>query len=431
MMTGSEQSLDIILGKDRIAKLSLLDDQLFWHYDEAWQQSGYAVSPHLPVQGDIPSLSIQRYLRNLFPEGNALDELISCFHLSKNNTFGLVRALGLDIPGSLIMLPSGQTLSEKATVRKISDQELTQRLDEREDFSIIIWDGKPRLSVAGVQDKINVILSEEGQLAFGEGALCSTHILKFENKKLHHLALNEHITMQLAKFCGLTVANTELKYFGNYCTLLVERFDRRMISPSHVDRRHIIDGCQALNLAPEYKYERNFGSGRDVAHIRDGASYSKLFNFANQCNNPALTKQKILDWALFNTLISNFDAHGKNISFFVGSKGISLAPFYDLVNVKMYDDFEHEMAMGFGEEFDAEAIHAYQLADFADSCNLPRSLVAKSLKRLILKLQQALSYPMTFRNVAEEKYFKKYQKMVNERCKYFLNHVDEIMSMEL
>ena len=77
-----------------------------------------------------------------------------------------------------------------------------------------------------------------------------------------------------------------------------------------------------------------FGSGRDVAHIRDGASYPKLFEFTNQCLNPALTKLQILDWALFNMLIFNYDAHSKNISFFVGPNGTTLAPFYDVPKQK-------------------------------------------------------------------------------------------------
>ena len=60
----------------------------------------------------------------------------------------------------------------------------------------------------------------------------------------------------------------------------------------------------------------------------------------------------MLDWVLFNILVFNYDAHGKNISFFVGANGISLAPFYDLVNLQMYPEFEQTMAMGLGDEFD-------------------------------------------------------------------------------
>lgn len=432
-MIGSELGLDVILGQDKIAKLLLKKDQLVWRYNEEWQLSGYPVSPHLPLQGDIPSLNVQRFLSNLLPEGKMLEELIACFHLSKMNTFGLIQALGLDIAGSLIFLPSTQTLPKEKIFRKISLEELEHRLDDREDFSLIIWDGKPRLSVAGVQDKINVILNENGELGFGEEALCSTQILKFEKQKLAHMALNEYITMQLARACGLTVAKVQLMYFGGHSALLVERFDRRFVSMSDVKRRHIIDGCQALNLPPEYKYERNFGSGRDVQHIREGASYKKLFDFSNQCANPALTKQKILDWALFNTLVFNYDAHGKNISFFVGAKGISLAPFYDLVNIKMYPGFESEMAMGMGDSFDAHIINAYQLADFSDSCDLSRLFVSKRLKHITVKLKIALDdlSNVVVKTKEESAYLTKYQQMIRHRCEHLLEQANEIMGIDV
>ena len=433
MMTGNERDLDVYLGKKNIAKLTLINDQLYWNYTEAWQQSGYAVSPNLPLWGEIPTLNVQRFLRNLLPEGNGLEELLHSFHLSKYNTFGLIRALGQDTPGSLIMLAPEQTLPTQPSFRVIAVDELKQRLDTRDEFGLIVWDGKPRLSVAGVQDKINLMLNKEGELGFGEGSLCSTHILKFEKQKLSHLVLNEYITMQLAKRCGLSVANIQLMRFGKHPALLIERFDRQFISMTEVKRRHIIDGCQALNLSPDYKYERNYGSSRDVAHIREGASLTMLFEFANHCANPAVTKQQMIDWVLFNLLIFNYDAHGKNISFFVGSNGLTLTPFYDLVNIKMYPEFEHEMAMGLGDEFDGQSVNAYQLADFADSCQLPRSFVAKRLHYLINKLISVLKSEISMLLVSDEEscYLEHYQLMVYKRCEHFMKQIDIIASIEL
>lgn len=436
MMTGSDCDLDVYLGKKIIAKLTLAHDQMCWNYTEAWQQSGYAVSPHLPLCGEIPTLNVQRFLRNLLPEGNGLEELIRSYHLSKYNTFGLIRALGLDIPGALMILASEPALPTQSSFRVITVDELEKRLDSRNEFGLIVWDGKPRLSVAGVQDKINLLFNKEGKLGFGEGNLCSTHILKFEKQKLSHLVLNEYITMQLAKRCGLTVANVQLMRFGKHPALLIERFDRQFISMTEVRRRHIIDGCQALNLSPDYKYERNFGSSRDVAHIRDGASLISLislFDFANHCTNPAVTKQQMLDWVLFNVLIFNYDAHGKNISFFVGSNGLTLTPFYDLVNIKMYPEFEHEMAMGLGDEFDGQSVNAYQLADFAESCQLPRSFLAKRLQYLIQKLTLALKSEIEMMVISDEesRYFKQYQLMVYNRCEHFIKQLDRIVSIEL
>ncbi|MBA2651812.1 MAG: HipA domain-containing protein [Tatlockia sp.] len=432
-MIGDKQVLNVFLGKNQIAKLTLTNDQLYWNYHDNWKKEGYAVSPHLPIHEEIPPLNVQRFLRNLLPEGNAFEELVNSFHLSKYNTFGLIRALGLDTSGSLVILLFNQEIPDKADFRIIKDEELEQRLNHRETFSLIVWDGKPRLSVAGVQDKINVVVNKQGQLGFGEGSLCSTHILKFETQKQTYLVLNEYLSMELAKRCGLSVAHVQLKRFGEHPALLVERFDRKFINISLVKRRHLIDGCQALNLPPEYKYEQNFGSSRDVAHIRDGVSLYKLFDFANQCINPAKTKQQILDWVLFNILIFNCDAHGKNISFFVGSQGISLAPFYDLVNIKMYPEFEHTLAMALGDEFDENNINAYQLANFADTCQLPRSLVAKRLKYLIEKLTVALQEEIRLKLVdkKEENYLAKYREMITKRSRHLLEQSEEITSMEL
>lgn len=431
-MSGTELCLDVYLGCDKIAQLSSIDDHLKWAYTAQWCQEGYPVSPHLPLSEDIPSVNTNRFLQNMFPEGGALDELIKCFHLAKGNTFGLAKALGLDMPGSLVIVPKNQPLPKEGNFRELSNDELIERLDHREDFNLIIWDGKPRLSVAGVQDKINVNFDKKGQMGFSEGALCSTHILKFEKLKLSYLVLNEYITMQLASLCGLEVAHVQMKHFDHHATLLVERFDRKQ-SGKWVKRRHMIDGCQALNLPPHYKYERNFGSGRDVSHIREGASYPQLFEFANHCIKPALTKQKILDWALFNLLVFNHDAHGKNISFFISAKGIELAPFYDLLNIKMYKDFEQEMAMAVGDEFNPNDVHAYQLADFAESCQLPRALVATRLKRLISKLISAIPIALNEKHhaKAQREYIDQYYKTVKERCANMLEQLGEIMSIEL
>lgn len=433
-MTGNEGELNVSLGGNTIARLSLQHDQIFLHYTQDWQQFGYAISPHLPLSDEIPTSNVQRYLRNLFPEGDVLDTLLTNLRLSKANTFGIIRTLGGDTSGSLLFLPPEQSLPTTFSLRPITPAEIEKRLDERDEYSLIIWDGKPRLSMAGVQDKINVTITFDGQMGFGEGKLVSTHLLKFEKQKLSHLVINEYVSMQLAQQCGIQVANVELIRFGKYPALLIKRFDRKLTPSGEVMRRHVIDGCQALNLPPEYKYERNFGSGRDVAHIREGASLAKLFELANQCTNPADTKNKMLDWILFNLLIYNYDAHGKNISFYVRKNGMSLTPFYDLVNIKMYPQFESDMAMALGDDFDGETIKAYQLADFADSCQLSRSYLAKQLKNMASTLLSVLDKNDVFDvacNEEENRYLKQYQQMIRKRCEYFLGQADEIISVKL
>ncbi len=432
-MTGSDHQLLVYLGAEVVAELALVNDELHWKYRPDWQHKGFAISPHLPLTGAVPPLNVQRFVRNLLPEGDSLDALLHNFRLSKNNTFGLIRALGADTSGALALLGAGQPWPSSAHFRPLATGELEARLDQGDARQLLFWDGKPRLSLAGVQGKLNVLVQADGQIGFGEGLLCSTHLLKFERQQQSHLVLNEQFSMQLARACGLPVANTRMLRFGNHPALLVERFDRRLLADGAVQRRHVIDGCQALNLPPEYKYERNFGSGRDVRHIRDGASLPQLFAFTRSCANPALARQTLLDWVLFNLLLCNHDAHGKNISFFVGPQGMAITPFYDLVNTAMYPEFEQEMAMALGDAFASDAIHAYQLADFADSCDLPRALLANRCQRLAGLLAQALEkqQPPLPLDHSEQQYLGHYRHLLHQRCAHFLTQAAMIRTVAL
>ena len=308
-MNGSK--LFVCIDKNIIADLELIDGEVIWQYSNYWQKNGYALSPYLPLSNNINNADVKRYLNNLLPEGSGLDELVTQFGISKNNTFALVRVLGQDLPSVFTLSANDCTQVNKTQFIKLKSKELANRLNKSQDVvNLTIWDGKPRLSVAGVQNKINVVINDKGEMGFGEGDLRSTHLLKFENRRSTNLVINEHITMGLARACQLDVADTEIKYFDSHPSLLVKRFDRKL-AKDITQRKHMIDGAQALNLPPEYKYERNFGGGRDVKHIRDGASLPKLFSFANKCINPALTKQKLLDWALFNLMVCNADAHAR------------------------------------------------------------------------------------------------------------------------
>lgn len=409
-------------------------DELRLTYTENWQKNHFALSPHLPLQGVIHSIAIQRFLRNLLPEGRSFDDLISNYQISKNNTFGLIRILGRDTASGLVFKAPEQELIIEAVFRPISEIELVDRLNQREFKSLAIWDGKPRLSLAGVQDKINVLLDESGKIGFGEGSLCSTHILKFENRPQTHLVLNEYLMMNLARQIGLPVAVVNLQRYGHYPVLLVERFDRQRLSIEQVQRRYVIDACQALNLPPEYKYERNFGSGRDVAHIRDGASLEKLFSLVRQTSYLALESKKLLDQVLFNLCIDNHDAHGKNFSFYVDKKGLHLTPAYDLVNIAVYPEFEQTMAMALGDEFDSQTVHAYQLADFADTCGLSRRLVANRLKviaqAILGVLNQGIAKGLTL-NEDEQVFVIRLEQIIKARCNHLLEQTPVMRSIKL
>ncbi len=363
-------------------------DEFAFAYTHRWRKEGFEISPHIPFDKPASSASIKRFLDNLLPEGRALDIFALFFHVTKNNTLAITREIGNETSGALTFFDD-RVETIPTTTRPVKEVELTDRIKTEDPVRLIIWDGKPRLSVAGVQDKLPIIY-HNGKYSFGEGKLASTHILKFETDRQRHLIINEYICMKLAKAVGLACAEVEIKHFGEKPALLVTRFDRRRISEDEIERLHIIDGCQALDLPPTHKYERNMGTGKGVENIREGVSLQKLFAFSNRCQNPVKTKLQILQWAFFNLLISNSDAHGKNISFFAGKSGYTLTPFYDMVCIAMYPEFEQQLSMGYGNNFSTN-IEKEDIEAMCQACDIHPRLAFKELKTLSAKLLKALS----------------------------------------
>jgi serine/threonine-protein kinase HipA len=343
---------------------------------------------------------VRRFLANLLPEGRALDVSSVMYQMSKDNTFGLSRMLGKEPVGALSFLPVDEAEGAegdppKAAAlepirREISNEELTARIRERDAVPFPVWDGKVRLSVAGFQDKLQVLV-EEGRFYLADGSLSSTHILKPEtrNPNTPFMVANEHYCMTFAARLGLPVAPVAIHRTPEP-VLLVERFDRQVVaSPEHplraaaVARRHVIDGCQALDLPVTFKYERNFGNMPDVGNIREGMSFEKLFSLAPHLDNPAAARTFMVRWALLQLLIGNSDAHGKNISFSVAGNGIQPAPMYDLVSVNVYGEaVEQDMAMAYGDVFRLEEVSAYALADFAHRTGTRATFLRREMTRM-------------------------------------------------
>ncbi|WP_351123821.1 HipA domain-containing protein [Shewanella sp. T24-MNA-CIBAN-0130] len=323
----------------------------------------------------------------------------------------------------MTFLPSLEEEHNQPSFRILEEEELITRLDNKEEFGLLIWDDKPRLSVAGVQDKLNVFIDEKGTIGFGDGSLCSTHILKFEKRNCPNLVLNEFFCMKLSNAVGLPTADVEYRHFGPHPSLIVKRFDRKYVANSNkVMRRHVIDGCQALNLPRDYKYERNLGDGRDVQHIRDGASLVKLFEFTEHMSSPIESKQWLINWQLFNLMISNYDSHGKNVSLFFDRNNARFTPAYDLVNIALFPQFKHMLAMAMGDEFDPNDIHAYQLADFAETCGIDKKLLSRLLTELANKVIKQLSTESLIESLKTQSHFS-----AND-IKYFQQLSDNILT---
>lgn len=428
MMAGSEyQTLGLYMGRRHVAMVHFEYTRIHrFEYTQQWLEQGFALSPHLPLHAPITEKAANLFLRNMFPEGNVFDKALQYLAISRDNHFAILGKLGLEAPGALSLAQHAEELGLPPQFEALDLDELAKRLNDN-DRNLAVWNGKVRLSAAGVQDKLNVMQHPKYGLGFADGAWVSTHLLKFESNRAPCLVINELATLALARAAGLQVNKAESIRIGKHSALLVERFDRRFNKDfTQVQRKHTIDGCQLLNRDAMEKYERPLGHGKDTRHIRDGISFPEVFSSQQWAKQPANHTLQLLDWSIFNLITGNADCHAKNLSFFVDHNGIELAPFYDLVNVMLFD-FAHDWAMGLGDEFlDGGVLPStFDLACLAHACNLQGTLVSNRFQKQIEILQKQASdilanLPCHTRQ--EEEHLKKYLQVLRKRLDHFEKH---------
>lgn len=392
-------SLDVFLAAHRVGTLSFEPTTSAWSfaYVSAWieREDSYNLSPALPrvpapaVTAESHSQSVRKFFENLLPEGQALDDAAQFAKVSKSNAFALLAALGRETAVALRLVSADGTVATPTQPdrRPLPRSEVSERIRGRPQLPFTVWDQRVCLLLAGCQDKL-AVLEEDAQWSLvGGSALASTHLVKPEpvNCEYAGLTTNEYWCMRFAHALGLTVAPTRLEFIPEP-VLVVERFDRRRISGPEglrIERLHCFDGCQALDLPVAAKYERVFGSREAVKHIRDGASLRLLFGLVReQAAVPARAQLELLRWCILQVLIANLDAHAKNLTFFYGPGGLTLAPAYDLTCGLVYPKIEAELAMAIGDEFRPTAVKAFDWASFTLDCVLSGTLVARELARM-------------------------------------------------
>ena len=89
-MTGSDlNTLNVYIGHDRrIAEITIpvgSETQLTLTYEPDWIKEGFAISPHLPLNGEFEHRSVRNFLQNLLPEGKGLEEITSNTTISKRS----------------------------------------------------------------------------------------------------------------------------------------------------------------------------------------------------------------------------------------------------------------------------------------------------------------------------------------------------------
>ena len=197
----------------------------------------------------------------LLPEEGQRTAIARAIGVSPDNPFRLLEALGGDVAGALAFLPAGEkpTLDCSETAPSpLQDDELAALLDRLPRVPMLAGEGGARLSLAGAQSKLPVVLTEDGRIAIPRPDEPSTHLIKPEPERFPGLAANEAFCLALARAMGLDAVEAEWREVAGRPLLLVTRYDRAAIGARTV-RLHQEDFAQALGVPSNRKYAAEGG----------------------------------------------------------------------------------------------------------------------------------------------------------------------------
>jgi serine/threonine-protein kinase HipA len=307
--------------------------QFRYHADYA----GPAISQALPVQAAAhPNDICRAVFGGLLLEGDAREAVARNLGVSAGNDYALLEALGGDCAGALTVLEPEEQLPSSPSARALNDDQLDIVLRELPQRPLAADPAEgTRLSLAGAQPKLPVIVAGESVSLPLNAAAATTHILKPEPARFAGLVDNEGFCMDLARAVDLPVARVHKRASSSGLPyLLVERYDRDLTSDP-IGRLHQEDFCQALGRPSERKYQAD--GGPTVAD-----SVSLLRACSARPAQDLITFWRAL---VFNWLIGNCDAHAKNFSLLYDAAAPTLAPFYDLVSTTIYSELTPRLAM--------------------------------------------------------------------------------------
>jgi serine/threonine-protein kinase HipA len=293
--------------------------------------------------------------------------------VSADNEFRLLEYLGGEVAGALTLLPEGETppSPSDAAPKLLDDHALVQLLDHLPLRPMLAGEDGLRLSLAGAQSKLPVLLID-GQIALPAPGQPTSHILKPPISRFEGTTENEFFCMSLASAIGLDVAPVEMRVVADRSFLLVTRYDRAVGAEGHVTRLHQEDFAQALGIPSHRKYASE-----------GGPIFPDCFALLRRAaTRPAREILKLLDAAIFNLIIGNADAHAKNFSLLHSGGIITLAPLYDLLSTVLYPNLHVKLAMKIGGKSVLEDIESRHWERFAADAGLGAPFVRARIGQL-------------------------------------------------
>lgn len=370
--------LEVWLLGAHIGTLSQIDGRLGFAYASA---ATTPLSQSLPIRAEpFDDRATRPFFAGLLPEGGKRKQIAKALQISTQNDYAMLESLGGECAGAVTLLEPGvtpQASDAPSDVRWLDDAQLLQVLIEMPLRPMRAGDEGLRLSLAGAQDKLPVVLDADGfRIGLPLNGSPSTHIVKPPIAGVEGSVFNEGFCMALAGALKLAVASTKIHAIADGAKqrqyLLVARYDRMAAGL----RLHQEDFCQALGVVSEHKYQNEGGPG-----------LAQAFALLRRATRPSAPHTlKLLDYVVFNALIGNHDAHGKNFSLLYTQTGAALAPLYDALCTAVYPALTDKMAMKIASKYKFSEVQARHWAQFAVEAALSPAQVKKRILDIAKRL---------------------------------------------
>lgn len=369
--------LNVFFGRSLVGRI---DRTWSFRYDETWLErpDSLGISLSLPLQQEqLPKKTTRNFFANLLPEATLRESIAKAHRIAYDDDFALLELMGAECAGALqIISEKSDPLIGRGFYEEVSIEDLCARLRKRPSVPLAEFAADLRMSLAGAQDKMPVLF-QKGAFSLPRDGAPSSHILKPASPRFPDSVVNEAFSMKLARLLGLPVPNFKI-IPSDPPLFLIERYDRKFLRDGSVQRIHQEDFCQALGIAHQKKYESDGGPG-----------FAKCADVLGRTEAPGANRLRLARWAIFNLLIGNADAHGKNLSLHYENAAIpSMAPCYDLLSTAIYPELSRKMAMHIGGERLIDRIYRDQWTRFSKDVNLNVRRIFAELENMIAKITE-------------------------------------------
>lgn len=323
---------------------------------------------------------VRPFIDGLLPEGESRKAIARDVGLRADDTYGLIRELGRDCAGAIVIQPADEPAPPTpttVTAEPLTPGELAALVSNLRSAPLGAG-GRVRISLAGVQEKLLLTRMPDGKWGRPVDGTPSTHILKPEIAAHPRTVENEAFCMRVAKNLGLAVAAVATTGIAKRKLIVVERFDRTVSADGSVARIHQEDFCQATGVSPETKYEEDGGpSLQRIAGILQSVAASDSL-------------ERFLQAVTLNVLIGNGDAHGKNFSLLHHASGsLTFTPLYDLMCTLHYGDDRLAMYIDTVQRIDR--VTAARIANEAVTWGMSRERAARTIDDILRRAPAAMS----------------------------------------